>query len=95
MLAQGGMTPLGGAARRAPSTAPRYLGLDRDLGSLEAGKLADLIVLEQDPLADIRNSTAIRYTMVNGRLYDAKTGNAILPTPAPRAAFYWETVAPR
>ncbi len=47
--------------------------MDRDLGTLEAGKLADLIVIEGNPLKDIRQSEKVTWTMVNGRLYDAAT----------------------
>jgi imidazolonepropionase-like amidohydrolase len=51
----------------------RYLGLDSDLGSLDVGKLADLVVLDANPLDDIRNSERVGMVMVNGRLFDAAT----------------------
>jgi hypothetical protein len=61
-----------------------------EIGSLEEGKLADLIVLEKNPLDDIRNSESVIYTMVNGRLYDAETMNEIGNNPKKRGEFYWE-----
>ncbi|ATB34705.1 TolB protein [Cystobacter fuscus] len=72
MFAQGGMTPMQ-VLRAATLSGARYLGLDKDLGSLKPGKLADLVVLEANPLEDLHQSLSIRYTMVGGRLYDAKT----------------------
>ncbi len=89
MLVQGGMTPLE-ALRAATWNGARYLGMEADLGSLEAGKLADLVVFEKDPLADIRNTDSIRYTMVNGRLFDARTMDQIGNHPAKRGPFFWE-----
>ena len=78
-LGQGGMTPHE-ALRSATITGARYLGLDADIGSLVPGKLADLLVLDRDPLADLRNSESVSQVMINGRLLDAATlGGAVLP----------------
>jgi Tol biopolymer transport system component/imidazolonepropionase-like amidohydrolase len=71
-LTQGGMKAAD-ALRCATWTGAWYLGMDRDLGSIEPGKLADFILLEKNPLDDIRNSTAIRWTVKNGEVYDAET----------------------
>ena len=80
---QGGMTPLE-ALRCATINGARYLGLDKDLGSLEVGKLADLVVLDRNPLEAIRNSDSVRFVMLNGRLYDAATMNEIGNHPRTR-----------
>ncbi|MFS8638343.1 MAG: amidohydrolase family protein [Gemmatimonadota bacterium] len=89
MLAQGGMTPLQ-AIRAATLHGAEYLGLDRDLGSIEVGKLADLVVLDENPLENIRNSETVRYVMVNGALYDAWTMNQVAPVERVRGTFWWE-----
>ncbi len=88
-LVQGGMSPHE-ALRCASLGGARYLGYDRDLGSLEPGKLADLVVMDKDPLADIRNTNSVGMVMVNGRLYDAATMNEIAPRQRARGAFWWE-----
>jgi len=76
MFAQGGMTPL--EAIRASTLDPaKYLGLDKNVGSLEVGKLADLMVIDGDPLIDIRSSDKVDYTMINGRLFNAETMNEV------------------
>lgn len=89
MLAQGGMTPLE-ALRCATLYGAAYIGLDRDIGSLEEGKLADLVVMDKNPLENIRNSDSVRFVMLNGRLYDAATMNQAGNHPVKGGAFYWE-----
>ncbi|HSG46607.1 MAG TPA: amidohydrolase family protein [Longimicrobiales bacterium] len=83
MFAQGGMSNLD-VIRSATINPARSLGFDADIGSIEEGKLADLLVLEADPLADIRNSDDIELVMVNGRLYDARTLNQVGNHPSQR-----------
>ena len=90
MLQQGGMTPME-ALRAATSDGARYLGLDSDLGTLEKGKLADLIVLDRNPLENIRHSESLAMVMLNGRLYDARTLNEIGETTRARLPFWFET----
>lgn len=89
MLTQGGMTPMQ-AIRCATMNGASYLGMDREIGSLESGKLADLIVMNQNPLDDIRYSDNIKYVMVNGRLYDAESMNEIGNREKPRLRFWWQ-----
>lgn len=76
MLAQGGMTPLQ-AIRCATVNGAAYLGMSKEIGSLEVGKLADLVVMDANPLDDIRNSEKIKYVMINGRIYDSLSMNEI------------------
>jgi Tol biopolymer transport system component/imidazolonepropionase-like amidohydrolase len=65
---QGGFTPLE-ALRVATLHPAEALGLERDLGSLEPGKLADFVVLERNPLDDIHNSREVELVVKNGRAY--------------------------
>lgn len=83
MFAQGGMTPLQ-ALRAGTLNGAQYLGMDKDIGSLEPGKLADLVVLDANPLENIRNSASIKYTVANGRVFDAMTMTEVgKATPKP------------
>jgi imidazolonepropionase-like amidohydrolase/Tol biopolymer transport system component len=87
MLSQGGMAPLD-AIRAGTLNGARALGLDRDLGSLEVGKLADMVVLDQNPLENIRNTASVAYTVLNGRVYDQGM-NEVAPRQRPRAPFWF------
>ena len=89
MFEQGGMSALE-ALESGTVHGARYLGLDGDIGSLEPGKLADLIVLEENPLTDLHHSTSIRWTVLNGRVYDAATMNQTHPTVEKRSSLYFE-----
>jgi imidazolonepropionase-like amidohydrolase len=93
MFVQGGMTPLE-ALRAATLDGARYLGMDKDIGSIEPGKLADVVVLDADPLADIRNSESVRLVVANGRVYDGTTLDQLGNHPAKRPPFFWQREQP-
>ncbi|CAA9482507.1 MAG: tolB protein precursor, periplasmic protein involved in the tonb-independent uptake of group A colicins [uncultured Sphingomonadaceae bacterium] len=86
---RGGMTPVE-ALRTGTVTAARSLGMARDIGSIEQGKLADLVVLDADPTQDIRNTDDVSRVMLGGRLYDARTMNEVATGTARRPAYWWE-----
>lgn len=89
MLVKGGMTPHE-ALRAATLNGASYLGLGADIGSLEPGKLADLVVIDGNPLDDIRVSDRVSHVMLNGRLFEAATMNEVGATPRPRKPFFFE-----
>ncbi len=86
---RGGMSPL--QALTAATTAPaKHLGYDKDIGSLEVGKLADLVILDGNPLDNIRNSDNVAFVMLGGRLYEADTMNEVLSGNSKRVPYYWK-----
>jgi len=87
-MAASALGPMG-ALELASSHGAYFLGADEDLGSIEVGKLADLMVLSADPLVDIRATADIDWVMKGGVLYDADTLDEIWPQRRPYGAYPW------
>ena len=87
-LASGGLTPME-TLKVATIMGAEIIGFENDIGSIETGKYADLVILSADPLEDIRNTNTVSMVMRNGRLYDANTLEEIAPEskPAPELWF--------
>jgi amidohydrolase family protein len=77
LLVSAGFSPMD-ALQAATLNPARYLGKEKDLGTIEAGKLADLVLLDANPLDDISNTQKIRAVIVNGRYLDRETLDAML-----------------
>jgi cytosine/adenosine deaminase-related metal-dependent hydrolase len=77
------------ALRAATLHGAEIIGYSQDLGSLEKGKLADLVILDDDPLLDIRNTNSIRYVMKNGELFKGDTLDQIWPEERTLQALSW------
>ena len=88
MFAQGGMTPME-VLRAGTINGAEYLGMDDYIGSLSKGKLADFIVLDKNPLKNIRHTEHIRYTVINGVVYKSETMDQIWPKKAPLKPFFY------
>ena len=86
---RGGMSPLQ-ALMTATTEPARHLGLSMDIGSIEAGKLADLVIMDADPLADIANAESLTHVMIGGRLYESATMNEVETGDAKRLPYWWE-----
>jgi Tol biopolymer transport system component len=78
MLASGGMTPLE-VLRCATLNGSRIIGRPEDLGSIEPGKLADLVIMDKNPLDDIHNTNTIHWVMKNGELFEGDTLDEVWP----------------
>ena len=84
----GGMSPMQ-ALHTATINPARYMGFDKDLGSIETGKLADLLVLDGNPLDDIRVTDDIAYVILNGRVYEAGSLAERVTGKRELAPLYW------
>jgi imidazolonepropionase-like amidohydrolase len=93
MMASGGLKPHA-ALRAATIDSADAIGFAKDLGSLEAGKLADLLVLDANPLDDLKNTAKIAEVMKNGRLYDAATLNETYPRQKALDPQWWWKLEP-
>jgi Tol biopolymer transport system component len=87
-LASGGWRPID-VLKAATIDGAEAIGYAQDLGSIESGKLADLVVLTKDPLEDIHNSSSIRYVMKNGELFEGDTLDRIWPDKKPLPRLWW------
>ncbi len=89
-IASGGMKPMD-VLRVATIFGAQAIGLQANLGSVEVGKLADLLVLDANPLDDIRNTNSIQMVMKNGRLYEGNTLSEVWPRAKPLPKQWWMT----
>ena len=87
-LKTGGLTNIE-VLRTATLNGAHAIGYEQDLGSIEAGKLADLLVLRKDPLEDIRNTSSIRYVMKDGEMFEGDTLDQVWPKQKALKPLWW------
>jgi imidazolonepropionase-like amidohydrolase len=92
-VASGGMSNHD-ALKVATIHGVKALGLDGDLGSVEVGKIADLVIMDKNPLENIRNTNTITHVVKNGIVYDANTLDEVAPVAKKAPKYNWQTKKP-
>lgn len=92
-VASGGMKNLD-ALKTATILGAEALGLDTDIGSIESGKMADILILDKNPLEDLRNTNTLTHVIKNGVVYDANTLDEVAPKQKKAETFHWQTKKP-
>ncbi len=87
-MAASAMGPMG-ALEMASVHGAHFLGVDKDLGTIETSKIADMIILNSNPLDDIHHTADILYVMKGGTLWDGNTLDEIWPQKKPFGENYW------
>ncbi len=95
MLSSGGMTPME-VLRCATVNGSHIVGRPQDIGSIEPGKLADLLILDKNPLEDIHNTNSVHWVMKNGELFEGDTLDQIWPEQKKlEPLFFWNYDTPK
>jgi Tol biopolymer transport system component len=95
MLGSGGMTPLE-VLRCATVNGSHIVGRPQEIGTIEPGKLADLIILDKNPLDDLHNTNSVHWVMKNGELFEGDTLNQVWPEQKKlEPLFFWNYDTPK
>ena len=92
-IASGGLSPME-ALYVATLSSATIIGREDEIGSIEAGKFADLVILNSNPMDDIRNTDDIHQVMKNGRIYNGDTLDQVYPDNVPAAPRWWTKLMP-
>jgi hypothetical protein len=95
MLSSGGMTPME-VLRCATVNGSKIVGRPQDIGTIEPGKLADLLILDKNPLDDIHNTNSVHWVMKNGELFEGDTLDQVWPEQKKlEPLFFWNYDTPK